>query len=254
MGAAIDDNLANGHVRPHCGKICLNGCQTVEFLLIHAEHQRMVALNKPSGLPVFPRHDDSNSDCLLRRWREGPGECDSVCWPPEFCGGIAHRLDTPTSGIVLRARGLEDLRWLRGLFAARELTKVYQFLTLRDVTWDHNVVDRPLAHDRRHKKRMVVQRGRQTPHRGKWMPARTEFLRLGMAGPLFRWQAIMTSGVTHQIRVHAAFVGLALAGDKLYGGGASPEGFPSLFALHHGEIKGPNFAVETLCPPVWWPA
>ena len=67
------------------------------------------------------------------------------------------------------------------------------------------------------------------------------------------WQAKMRTGVMHQIRLHAAFAGIALDGDKRYGGEQAPSFFPTKFALHHLGMK-----TEGWCPvqaPVleWWP-
>lgn len=77
---------------------------------------------------------------------------------------------------------------------------------------------------------MVHERGRTTPHRGRWYPAHTELSRHRGA----TWKALITTGVMHQIRAHAASVGLALDGDRLYGG--RDTGTP--FALHHCRIEG----------------
>ena len=82
---------------------------------------------------------------------------------------------------------------------------------------------------------MVVRRGRNTPHRGRWYPADTRFRQLD--GPL--WQATITTGVMHQIRAHAAAVGLPLTGDRIYGGDPWSEAPPGLsFALHHCRLEG----------------
>ena len=223
--------------------------------MIHAEDARLLILAKPAGLPVFPPHADPGGDCVLARLRAIRPAQDRLDWPDGFAGGIAHRLDVPTSGILLVARTPADLAWLRGLFAGRHLTKTYHLLTARAVPWSRHATCAPIAHDRRRKKRMVVQRGVATPHRGRWLEAHTTFQQLGRAGqaPLQRWQAVMRTGVMHQIRVHAGFLGIALAGDRLYGGGPTPDGFPATFALHHHAITGPGLHLPPLPPPRWWP-
>ena len=63
----------------------------------------------------------------------------------------------------------------------------------------------------------------------------------------------MQTGVMHQIRAHAGFAGLALAGDRLYGGGQPPADFPVPFALHHVGLVGPGLAPPPVDPPRWWP-
>lgn len=226
--------------------------------LIGGETTRLLLLVKPAGIPVFPPHADPEGDCLLARLRAARPEQAVGPWPDGYDGGLAHRLDTATSGAVLAARTPEDLVWLRGLFAGRALVKTYRFVSARDVPWDSHVVTTALAHDARRKDRMIAQRGADTPHRGRWYPAETRLRRLGRLGGLGIWEARMKSGVMHQIRAHAASVGLALAGDAIYGGGPPPDfaGRPedAPFLLHHLGVAGPDLPpLPPLPPPAWWP-
>jgi len=216
------------------------------------------AVNKPAGLPVFAPHEMRDGDCVLNRWRKQRPEADHIAWPDGFAGGIVHRLDNATSGQLLIAHDLASLKALRALFAARVLAKSYRFVSTKDVSWDSHGVDTPLAHDRRRRSRMVVQRGRNTPHRGKWLTAHTRFARVGpLDGGGTLWVAEMNSGVMHQIRVHAASVGIALAGDRHYGGGpamtcARPPNVP--FLLHHVGLVGPDLRPGIASLPGWWPS
>jgi len=210
--------------------------------------ERWVAWNKPPGIPVFPPHADPEGDCLLARAAAG-----DVDWPVGFEGGLAHRLDTPTSGQVLAAQTLEDLSWLRQLFATGQLRKVYRFVSRGQVDWDAHQVDTPIAHDKRKRSRMIVQRGKNTPHRGKWYPAHTEFRRVALlpSGGCV-WEAIITTGVMHQIRVHAAWVGIPLLGDKRYGGGDPVDPVVPFF-LHHVGLSGPELCPKSAPIPDFWP-
>ena len=136
---------------------------------------------------------------------------------------------------------------MRRWFAEGALRKTYRFEARRDVPWDEHVVDVAIAHDKRRRSRMVVRRGANTPHRGRWYDAHTELRRVH--GLL--WQATITTGVMHQIRVHAAFVGLALRGDQLYGGGPPIEADVP-FHLHHVGLVGPEGARTDAVPaPAW---
>lgn len=207
----------------------------------------LTTLAKPAGLPVFPPHADPGGDCVLRRWLDERPSAREVAWPDGFAGGIAHRLDVATSGALAVADDPASLERLRDAFADGALVKTYRFLARHEVPWDANRCDRAIAHDRRHKRRMVVQRGASTPHRGRWHPADTRFERLGP----HLWQATMSTGVMHQIRVHAAFVGLVLAGDPVYGGGPPPDAAPDGgFCLHHVGFSG-RFRTEPVPLPPW---
>lgn len=211
-------------------------------------HERWTAFNKPAGIPVFPPHRNPHGDCLQRL----VGLTDTG-WPDGFAGGLAHRLDTPTSGQVIAAVTPDDLDWLRTLFATKQLRKVYRFVSDGRVDWDDHVVETPIAHDKRKRTKMIVKRGQNTAHRGKWYPAHTVFRRLGSledGGGL--WEAVITTGVMHQIRVHAAWVGLPLRGDRRYGGG-SPVREHVPFFLHHVGLSGPGIEPVLAPLPDFWP-
>lgn len=211
----------------------------------------VVFLDKPAGLPVYPPHRGAGPS-LLAAWLTLRPELGALPWPAGFEGGIAHRLDTGTSGLVLACESPERLTALRAEFAEGQLVKRYRLVSLKEVAWSDHRVDLPIAHDARRHSRMIVRRGQDTPHRGRWYPARTTLIRQGE----HLWEARIETGVTHQIRVHAAFVGLALAGDRLYGGGDLPAGIVpppgSGFLLHHLQAQGPGWESPTLQPPEWW--
>lgn len=166
-----------------------------------------------------------------------------------FPAGVAHRLDISTSGAVAVAEDPAHLSRIRAAFTAGALTKTYLLWASRDVSWDQHICDRALAHDRRRRSRMVVRRSPNTPHRGRWLEATTRFTRV--EGRL--WQATMSTGVTHQIRVHAAFLGIAIRGDRLYGGGPPREDAPSgvSFHLHHVGFRGAGLQTAEVCEPSW---
>lgn len=226
-----------------------------------------LAIDKPAGLPVFPPHDDATGPSLLSWLLLRHPDQAAPSWPVGFEGGIAHRLDVSTSGQVLVARDPGALVQLRELFARHLLLKEYRFLSWREVPWSEHRLDRPIAHDRQRRARMIVQRGQSTPHRGAWYPAETTFRRASPGhrlseGRLSEWSAFMKTGVMHQIRVHAAFAGLALAGDGLYGGGpptpaatawAQASGLPSPpFHLHHVGLCGSGLEPPRSPCPSWW--
>ena len=204
---------------------------------------------KPPGIPVFPPHSNPAGDCVLHRLLDSGCVNASVSWPEGFAGGIAHRLDVSTSGALLVAHGLDELGAIREQFAQKRFVKTYRLRVSRDVSWDENQCDRPIAHDRRRRSRMIVQRGKSTPHRGKWLPASTCFRRV--QGDVF--EAEMRTGVMHQIRVHAAFLGIPLLGDSTYGGGQTPNSADAgvRFFLYHVGLSSSVFQTDPVSIPGW---
>jgi 23S rRNA pseudouridine1911/1915/1917 synthase len=192
-----------------------------------------IYLWKPPGVPVFPPHADPRGDCVLARWIAlDPSRADG--WPDGFGGGIAHRLDTATSGLLVAARTVRDLAPLREQFAARALRKHYLFASAAPapgLDWPHRV-ETEIAHHPNRRDRMVWRRGPRTAHRGKWYPAWSSF----RPGPVEgRWHCEIRTGVMHQVRVHAASIGLPLTGDPLYGGAEGR------YMLHAWRIDGPGW-------------
>ena len=188
-----------------------------------------IALYKPSGLPVFPPHGRPAGECLLHWWLGHGGV--AADWPPGFDGGLAHRLDNRTDGLVIAARNPGALARLRQQFSAGILRKFYRFRSGARVDFTETLCELPIGHHARRGDRMVVQRGAYSRHRGKWYPAWTEFRQIEPG----IWGAEIRTGVMHQVRVHGAAVGLPLDDDPLYGGA------PGDFLLQHYRIMGPHW-------------
>jgi len=216
------------------------------------ETSRVIILSKPSGVSCFPYRKDPSRVSMLEIMLAERSE-QQQDWPAGFEGGIAHRLDVPTSGQLLVAKNPSILTELREDFTNKKLLKRYQFLTRKSVEWTAHQINFPMAHHKTNRRKMVVKRGHNTPHRGKWLPATTNFQHLASQNGLHLWEATMRTGVMHQIRLHAAMAGLALVGDQLYGGGKAPEYFPSDFALHHCGIQSEKWQVPFIPVPKWWP-
>ena len=120
----------------------------------------------------------------------------------------------------------------------RELRKFYRFRSAGSLA-DPVVIDRGIAHHPRRADRVVVQRPGRQAHRGKWLPAWTRIIPLGEGW----FEAEIRTGVMHQVRAHAAFAGVPLSGDPIYGDGVG------VATLVHVAIEGPRWSFRLPDPP-----
>lgn len=203
--------------------------------LVVGETATLLFAAKPAGTPVFPPHADPEGDCVLARLLAAR-PAQNQAFPAGFEGGIAHRLDTLTGGFVVVAKSVEALAAVRAEWG--ELSKFYRFYSSAKVDFRDQLVTAPIAHHPRKKDRVVV--GVHRRHRGEWRPAWTRLRWLGKGW----WEAEIRTGVLHQIRAHAAFAGVPLDGDEIYGGEAAEGGVArgEVGGTHVGESKVPRGA------------
>ncbi|MET0936389.1 MAG: RluA family pseudouridine synthase [Luteibacter sp.] len=124
---------------------------------------------------------------------------------------LVHRLDRDTSGVLVLARSRPGLTGLQALIRENDVTKQYLCLmtgTPRKAKFDVNA---PLLKSVMHGGERMV----RVDDAGK--PSLTFFQELEQYPGSRLMQATLGTGRTHQIRVHAQYVGHPLAGDPKYG-------------------------------------
>ncbi|MCL4529712.1 MAG: RluA family pseudouridine synthase [Chloroflexi bacterium] len=165
--------------------------------LLHVD-QTLLVLDKPAGLPVLPDGWDKDAPYLVKMLEETYGRI----W-------IVHRLDKTTSGVMVFARNTEAHRSLNIQFERHEARKIYHAIATGNPKWDEKIARHPLRVNVGHKHRTMVD-----TKNGK--PAETRFKVLKRYSAHALLEAELTTGRTHQIRVHAYALGHPLLGDVLY--------------------------------------
>ncbi len=135
---------------------------------------------------------------------------------------VVQRLDKTTTGCLIFAMSPEKAAELTSLFSSRAVTKRYLFVTTGrsdQMEFENN-----------------------NPIDGK--VSQTLFKRLKRT-PFFElWEAFPQTGRAHQIRIHAAELGLPILGDEMYGGVP----FPHL-CLHAQQLQIPGYETFISPPP-----
>jgi len=162
------------------------------------EDAEVLAVDKPAGMAV---HAGSGL-----AW--GLIDALRADRPGQFLE-LAHRLDRDTSGCLVLARSGVALKWLGDAFREGSVGKHYLCLLDGRLPEALVEVDAPLARFAAGHRRLV-----EVAEIGK--PARTRFRLLQAWRDASYVEAELLTGRTHQIRVHAAHLGLPLAGDDKY--------------------------------------
>lgn len=168
------------------------------------EDDDLLAVDKPAGLLSVPGRTSNRADSVETRL--------SLLRPGEFLRA-AHRLDQPTSGVLLLARSLDVYRELSRAFAEGNIEKEYRARVHGVVRPNAGEIRLPLGPDLRERPRQRVDRagGREA-----WSTFRV----LARGETTTDLELQPHTGRTHQLRIHCASAeGLAapIVGDRLYG-------------------------------------
>lgn len=166
---------------------------------------------KPSGMVVHPAAGNERGtlvNALLKHLDNLSGIGG------EIRPGIVHRIDKDTSGLLLVAKNDRAHVSLSDQIRAHSVHRAYQAIVIGNLRDDEGFVDAPIGRHPTDRKRMaVVPGGRE---------ARTNWRVLERLRGATLIEARLTTGRTHQIRVHMASIGHPVLGDPVYGPKKSP--------------------------------
>ncbi|MBE9539696.1 MAG: 23S rRNA pseudouridine(1911/1915/1917) synthase RluD [Proteobacteria bacterium] len=168
------------------------------------EDESIIVLNKPAGLVVHPGAGNPDGTLVNALLNHCP---DMVNLPR---GGIVHRLDKETSGIMVAAKTLPAHHHLVNQLQERTVKREYCAVCIGTMTGG-GTVDEPIGRHPKQRKRMAVR-----ALGGK--PAITHYRLVTRFANHTRIVVNLETGRTHQIRVHMAHRKYPLIGDPVYGG------------------------------------
>jgi len=211
-------------------------------LRVLLDEEGLVAVDKPAGMPTIPDRSGA-AHSLLAALAKSLGCGLSDLHPTS-------RLDRDVSGVVIFARTEEAARRLLAAREAGRYVRRYVALAGRGAQppivkgLERGMWDAPIgrAKDPRHRAAF----GRDA------IEARTRFAVVARAAERSLFALEPATGRTHQLRVHAAYAGTPLLGDRTYGGDTRvtlPSGRVlrlDRIALHAGRILVPRRAGGSL--------
>jgi 23S rRNA-/tRNA-specific pseudouridylate synthase len=165
-----------------------------------------IAVNKPVGLATQPERD------------RGRVSLEEILRVQHRTIYLVHRLDTPTSGVVIFAKTQAAAARLSGYFAAGAMRKTYVARVAPPIA-SEITIDAPLDG----KESLTIARPRED----------------GLVAVEIK------TGRTHQIRRHLSSIGHPVVGDRRYGGAPAPRLMLHAWKLEHGETG----TLEAPIPP-----
>ncbi len=166
---------------------------------------------KPSGMVVHPAAGNESGtlvNALL-------GCLDNLSGVGgEIRPGIVHRIDKDTSGLLLVAKNDFSHVALSEQIRAHSVHRAYKAIVIGGFREDSGLVDAPIGRHPTDRKRMAIVPG------GREAQTRWQVLERLKGASLI--EARLTTGRTHQIRVHMASIGHPVLGDPVYGPKKSP--------------------------------
>ena len=169
--------------------------------MIYADDD-IIVINKPSGVSVTKDRTGAPQLVDILAEQLGPQRSSEL--------RLVHRLDKPTSGVMILAKNKETQSKFSSYFERKLVKKTYLAIVTGVLPRRQGTIDTRLARSRKKPGLMCI-----TRKKGK--EAITDWKVLADFGTIALLAVEPLTGRTHQIRVHLPNIGLPLTIDPLYG-------------------------------------
>lgn len=170
------------------------------------QDENMAVINKQQGLTVHPAngvYTDTMVNALLYHIKDLSGINGDIR------PGIVHRLDKDTSGLMVVAKNDVAHRSLAEQISTKTCRRIYYALVEGVMKNDSGFVEKPISRSKSDRKKMGI-----VPD-GKYAKTFYTVVERYEKNTLVKYE--LTTGRTHQIRVHTQYLGHPIVGDKTYG-------------------------------------
>ncbi|MEX1192171.1 MAG: RluA family pseudouridine synthase [Brumimicrobium sp.] len=172
------------------------------------EDNHLIGVNKKAGdITQGDKTGDKTLPDKVKEWLKAkydkPGNV--------FCG-VIHRLDRPTSGIVMLAKTSKGLSRMNALFQKKQIQKTYwAIVEAKPSTDSGSLSDYLKKNDKQNKSYVVDQNTPEAKH------AELDFKLLSSSDRYHLLEINPRTGRHHQIRTQLAHIGAIIKGDLKYG-------------------------------------
>lgn len=185
------------------------------------EDSDVIAINKPAGILTHAKGalntEPTVASFIKKKLNDGMLMGNRA--------GIVHRLDRDTSGVIICAKNKSSMVYLQKQFSNRKVQKTYLAVVDGIPVPTEARIEVPIARNpKRPQTFMADMNGR---------PALTAYKLLKSAHGKSLLELRPETGRTHQIRVHLAYIGHPIIGDRLYGSA----GHDKKMLLHAYQLK-----------------
>ncbi len=199
------------------------------------EDENILVVNKVSNMPTVPLKNSNEGNSLLDVVSDYCPQVKSFAGYSEHEGGVLHRLDTPTTGLVLIAKNRSSFEFLREKQKEDLFIKKYLVKSISKKSDLPGFGDFPFK-DPKNEKQIKIKslfrhygRGRtcvrpvlETYSSSIISKASNKYYETTVVfekekDDINYFTCSLTNGFRHQIRVHMAWSGYPLVGDVLYG-------------------------------------
>jgi 23S rRNA pseudouridine1911/1915/1917 synthase len=166
------------------------------------EDENVIVVNKPAGIISHARG---------RFWQEASVASfirDRISGMDGERGGIVHRLDRATSGVMICAKNEATLKFLQKQFSDRKVQKTYIAVVEGTPEPAEAIIDAPIGRDMKEPKKFKVHEDGKT--------AQTTYRVVKNGKDMSMLELQPKTGRTHQLRVHLLYINHPIIGDELY--------------------------------------
>lgn len=190
------------------------------------EDEDLLVVNKPKGMVVHPAPGNPRGT-LVNALLYHVSSLSSI--NGDFRPGIVHRLDKDTTGLLVVAKNNDTHLLLAKQIKERNVKRVYMGLVYGELSKHEGVINAPIGRHPINRKKMTVINENSKE-------AITSYRVIETFRGYTLIEASLTTGRTHQIRVHMAYIHHPIVGDSLYSNRKNEFGVKS--QLLHAEKLG----------------